>query len=93
MLLIPESIACMPEAQRGDAADVHLVDRGRRAAEDHLVELVGGEALARKQRAAGLRGEIGRAERPGTVLGLEERRARAVEDVDRPGEHLRPPSS
>ena len=46
-------------AQRGDAADVHLVDRGRGAAEDHFVELVGREALAREQRAARLRREVG----------------------------------
>ncbi len=70
-------------AQRGDAADVHLVDRRRRAAEDHLVELIGGELLPRQQRAPRLRGEVGGGERPGAVLRLEERRARAVDYVDR----------
>jgi hypothetical protein len=39
-------------AQRGDAADVHLVRRGRGAAEDDFVEFLGGEGLAHQQRAA-----------------------------------------
>ena len=43
-------------------------DRGRGAAEDHLVEFVGANALPDEQRAAGLGGEVGRRERPGPVL-------------------------
>ena len=69
-------------AQRDDAPDVHFVGRGRGATEDHLVELGGLERLAQQQRAAGVGREIRRRERPGSVARLEERRARAVDDVD-----------
>ena len=79
----PGTCVAAAHAQRGDAADVHLVRRRRGAAEDHLVELVGRERLAQQQCAAGGGGEVGRRERTGPVARLEERRARAVDDVDR----------
>src|SRR6185503_15237237 len=71
-------------AQRGDAADVHFVDRRRGAAEDHLVEVLRRELLAHEERASRLSREIRGGEGAGPVLRLEERRARAVDDVDRP---------
>src|SRR6266513_1681731 len=77
MLPMPESSACMPEAQLRIP-----VQRRRGAAEDDLVELVGRELLAREQRAARLRGEIARRERTRAVFRLEERRARAVHNVN-----------
>src|SRR5205085_1360944 len=70
-------------AQRRDAADVHLVYRGRGAAEDDLVELARGEGLAYEQRAPGLRRQIAGGEWPGAVARLEKRRACAVDDVNR----------
>jgi hypothetical protein len=99
MLLMPESSACIPEAQlritvqpgtfwpqpmRNAATRPMLtfVHRWRGAAEDHLVELVRRELLAHQQRAPGLRGEVARRERAGTVLRFQERRARAVDDVN-----------
>src|SRR6185436_16208817 len=69
-------------AQRGDAADVHLVHRWRRAAEDHLVELVRRERLPYQEGAASLRRQITGGERSGSVARLEEWRASAVDDVD-----------
>ncbi len=82
----------LDDGVRRDAADVHLVHRRRGAAEDHLVELVRAELLPHEQRAPGLRGEVAGGERPGAVLRLQERRARAVDDVDRFRVHVRRPS-
>src|ERR1051325_11294346 len=69
-------------AQRRHPADVHFVDRGRGAAEDDFVELLGPKRLAHQERASGLSRKVGGGERPGTVLRLDERGARAVHDVD-----------
>ena len=71
------------EAERGDARRVHLVGDDVDAAEDHLVEGVRRERLAQQQRPAALHGEIDRRERPRLAARLDERRAAAVDDVDR----------
>src|SRR5207253_1313165 len=69
-------------AQRRHAADVHFIDRGRRAAEDHLVELFRRKRLPDEQRAPGLRCKVAGGEWTRAVTRLEERRAGAVDDVD-----------
>ena len=96
---MPESIACMPEAQlritvqpgtfwpqpmRSAATRPMLTSSTEGAAQPRMTSLELGrrEGLAREQGAAGLRGEVAGGERPGAVLGFQERRARAVDDVD-----------
>ena len=59
----PGTFIPQPIRKRDDAADVHFVDRRRRAAQDHLVELRRRERLAHEKRAAGGRREVGRRER------------------------------
>ena len=71
------------EPQRGDARRVHLVGDHVDAAEDDLVERVRRERLAQQQRPAALHREIDRRERAGLAARLDERRAAAVDDVDR----------
>ncbi len=71
------------EAERRDPRRVHLVGDDIDAAEDHLVEGVGRKRLAQQQRPAALHGEIDRRERARLAARLDERRAAAVDDVDR----------
>jgi hypothetical protein len=71
------------EAQRGDARGIHLVGDDVDAAEDDLVEGVGGKRLAQQQRPSAFDGEIDRRERPRPPARADERRAAAVDDVDR----------
>ena len=73
--------------QRGDARRVHLVGEDVDAAEDDLVERVGGERLAQQQRPAAGDGEIDRRERARPPARADERRAAAVDDVDRAGRY------
>src|SRR5262249_37089127 len=70
------------EAKRGDARRVHLVGDDVDAAENDLVEGIGGKRLAQQQRAAALDCEIDRCERTDATR-REERRAGAIDDVDR----------
>src|SRR5258708_5359552 len=70
-------------AERRDPADIHLVDRRRRAAEDHFIELARRERLVHEQRAARLRCEIGGREWARPILRLEERRPGTIDDIDR----------
>ena len=72
-----------PEAQRRDAAGIDLVGNRVDAAEDHLVERIRTERLAQKQRPAAGDGEIDRGKRSGLAARLQERRARAVDYIDR----------
>src|SRR5262249_5767375 len=71
------------EAQRGDARGVGFVGEDD-AAEDDLVEGVGGKRLAQEQRPPAFDGEIDRRERAGPPARADERRAAAVDDVDGP---------
>src|SRR6516165_2510601 len=71
------------EAQRGDARGIHLVGDDVDAAEDDLVEGVGGKRLAQQQRPPAGDGEIDRRERPRPPARADERRAAAVDDVNR----------
>ena len=71
------------EAQRGDARRIHLVGDDIDAAEDHLIESVRRERLTQQQRPAALHREIDRRERTGLAARLDERRAAAVDDIDR----------
>src|SRR5262249_5907262 len=75
------------EPQRRDAGRVHLVGDHVDAAEDHLVEGVGGKRLAQQQRPAALDRKVDRREGAGPSACLEERRAAAVDDEDRPRRH------
>mgnify|MGYP003693702717 CR=1 FL=1 len=97
---MPESSACMPEAQlritvqpgtfwpqpmRSAATRPMLTSSTEGAAQPRITSSssLGRELLPHQQRAPGLRREVARGERAGAVLRLEERRARAVDDVDR----------
>ena len=71
------------ETQRRDARRVHLVGNHVDAAEDDLVEGVGRERLAQQQRPPAGDGEIDRRERARPSARADERRAAAVDDVDR----------
>jgi len=71
------------EAQRGDAGRVHLVGDHIDAAEDDLIEGVRRERLAQQQRPAALHGEIDWREWAWFAARLDERRAAAVDDIDR----------
>jgi hypothetical protein len=71
------------EPKRGDPRRIHLVGDDVDAAEDHLVEGIGSEILPRQQRPAALHGEIDRRERAGPAARLQERRAAAVDNVNR----------
>ena len=71
------------EPQRRDARRVHLVGDDVDAAEDDLVERVGRERLAQQQRPPAGDREIDRRERARPAARLDERRAAAVDDVDR----------
>src|SRR3569623_871906 len=71
------------EAQADDAGDIGFVGAGHHAAQHHFVEGGRLERLAQQQRPAGADCEVGGAERPRRTLGLELRRAGAVDDVDR----------
>jgi hypothetical protein len=71
------------EAKRRDAGRVHLVGDDVDAAEDHRVEGLRREGLAREKRPAALHGEIDRRERPRFSPCAQERRARAIDDIDR----------
>ncbi len=71
------------EAKRGDARGVGFVGEHDDAAEDDLVEGVGGKRLAQQQRPPAGDGEIDRGERAGAPARADERRAAAVDDVDR----------
>ncbi len=71
------------EPQRGDARRVHLVGDDVDAAENDLVEGVGRKRLAQQQRPPALHREIDRRERAGLAARLDERRAAAVDDIDR----------
>ena len=100
MLLIAESIACMPDAQlritvqpgtfspqpmRSAATRPMLTSSADGAAQPRITSSSSRrlERLAQQQRAPGVGREVGRRERPRPVARLEERRARAVDDVDR----------
>jgi hypothetical protein len=71
------------EAQRGDARGIGFVGEHDDAAEDDLVEGVGGKRLAKEQRPPAGHREIDRRERAGPSARADERRAAAVDDVDR----------
>jgi hypothetical protein len=71
------------EAQRGDARGIGFVGEHDDAAEDDLVESVGGKRLAQEQRPSAGDGEIDRRERARASARADERRAAAVDDVDR----------
>ena len=71
------------EAQRRDARGVRFVREHDDAAEDDLVECIRRERLAQQQRLAAGDGEIDRRERPRPPARADERRAAAVDDVDR----------
>src|SRR6516225_1432250 len=75
------------EAQRRDARRVHLVGDDVDAAEDDLVEGVGGKRLAQQQRPPAGDGEIDRREGPRPPARADERRAAAVDDVNRAGRY------
>ena len=77
------------EPQRGDARRVHLVGDDVDAAEDDLVERIRRERLAQQQRPAALHRQVDRRERAGLAARLDERRAAAVDDVDRAAALLR----
>ena len=76
------------EPQRGDARRIHLVGNDIDAAEDHLVEGIRREWLPPQQRTPALHGEIDRGERPRAAARFQERRAAAVDDIDRPRHQL-----
>src|SRR6516165_2840899 len=71
------------ETKRGDARGIHLVGDDVDAAEDDLVEGVGGKRLAQQQRPPAGDGEIDRRERARPPARADERRAAAVDDVNR----------
>ena len=71
------------ETQRRDARRVHLVGDDVDAAENHLVEGVGRKRLAQQQRPPAGDREIDRRERTRPAARPDERRAAAVDDVDR----------
>ncbi len=71
------------EPQRRDARRIHLVGDDVDATKDHLIEGVRRERLAQQQRPPALHRKIDRRERPGLAARLDERRAAAVDDVDR----------
>jgi len=71
------------EPQRGDPRRVHLVGEDIDAAEDDLVESLRRERLAQQKRPPALHREIDRRERPRPAARLDERRAAAVNDIDR----------
>ena len=75
------------ETQRRDARRVHLVGDDVDAAEDDLVEGVGRERLAQQQRPPAGDGEIDRRERARPSARADERRAAAVDDVNRTGRY------
>jgi hypothetical protein len=101
MLLIAESIDCMPDAQlritvqpgtlsphpmRNAATRPMLTSSAEGAApQDDFVQLRRSEFLAQQQRTTGIGRQVGCREGPRPVARLEERRARAVDDVDRLG--------
>src|SRR4029079_13300918 len=61
----------------------HLVGNDVDAAQDHLIERVRGERLAQQRRAAAPHRETDRRERPRPAARLYERRAAAIDDVNR----------
>jgi hypothetical protein len=79
----PGHLVAATHTQRDDAADVHLINGGGGATEDHLVEVGGRERLSQQQRTARTRCEIRRGKGARAVARLQERRARAIDDVDR----------
>src|SRR5262249_31851625 len=72
------------ETQRRDPRRVHLLGGDADAAEDDLIEGVGRKRLAQQQRPPAGDREIDRGERPRPPARADERRAAAVDDVDRP---------
>ena len=75
------------EAQRRDARGVRFVREHDDAAEDDLVEGIRRERLAQKERLAAGDGEIDRREWARPPARADERRAAAVNDVDRASRH------
>ena len=75
------------ETQRRDARRVHLVGKHVDAAEDDLVEGVGLERLAQQQRPPAGDREVDRRERSRPPARANERRAAAVDDVNRTGRY------
>ena len=70
------------ETQRRDAANVDLICRRVRAAENHLAELFRRDRLPQQQCTTGGDREIGCRKRPRRIARLEEWRSCAVDDVD-----------
>ncbi len=100
MLLIAESIACMPDAQlritvqpgtfspqpiRNATTRPMFTSSTDGAAQPRITSSssVGAKRLANEHRSPGRGGEVRRRERSRAVARLEERRPRAVDDVDR----------
>ena len=75
-----------PQPIRSATTRPMLTSSGDGAAQPRITSSSVGrcERLAQQQRAAGIGREVGRRERTGPVTRLEERRARAVDDVQRP---------
>ena len=71
------------EPQRGDARRVHLVGDHIDAAEDDLVESIRRKRLAQQQRAAAGNRKIDRRKRARPAARPNERRAAAIDDIDR----------
>lgn len=71
------------EPQRRDTRRIHLVRDHVHAAENDLIERVWFKGLPRQQRPAALHGEINRGEGPGATLCFQERRPRAVDNINR----------
>jgi hypothetical protein len=76
------------EPKRRDARRIHLVGNDVDAAEDDRIERVGRERLPCQQRPPALHGEIDRREWAGPAARFQERRAAAVDDIDRPRHQL-----
>src|SRR5262249_11398316 len=72
------------EAQRRDARGIGFVREHDDATEDHFIEGIRREWLAHEERLAAGDGEIDRRERAGPPARADERRAAAVDDVNRP---------
>src|SRR5205807_379126 len=72
------------EPQRGDARRVHLVGHDVHAAQDDLVESIGRKRLAQQERAPASHRKVDGREWSRPPACANERRAAAVDDIDRP---------
>jgi hypothetical protein len=70
------------ETKRGHTRRIHLVGDDVDATEDHLVEGIGRERLARQERPSALHGKIDRGERPRAAARLQERGAGSIDNKD-----------